>query len=75
MTRRSKREITRAVDDLETGNGEPIDLSQLIFAGAEGELEDVDGKPGVVRCFGNTYRVPQPIREVLREMAAAGETR
>ena len=64
MTRRSKRELARAVDDLDGGNDLPeAGLITLLGAEQAGECEWVDGEPDLVRCYGDLYRVSPTINE------------
>ena len=58
MTRRSKRELERSLDDLDDGDALPeAGLIRILSAERAGECESVDGAPGLIRCYGDVYRL------------------
>lgn len=73
MTRRSKSEIERSLDDLDDGDALPeAGLIRILSAERAGECESVDGAPGLIRCHGDVYRISRNARETLRELSSEG---
>lgn len=60
MTRRSKRELERALDDLET---EGPDVAGLITILSADEVEAVPDRPALVRVDGEVKRLSPSVRE------------
>ena len=55
MTRKSRREIDRTIERLEYGPGGVPDVSLAEMIAAD-EIEDVDGRPDLIRLDGQVYR-------------------
>jgi hypothetical protein len=68
MTRRSKREISRAVDGLEEAEEKypEASLNTIMMAELMDECEDVEGEPDLIRCHGEIHRVSEDTYAALR---------
>lgn len=68
MTRKSKRELERTLDDLDGGDGVP--LLTLAHALAADDVEEIDADRGLVRVDGTVMRRPTSPPALMR---AAGD--
>ena len=78
MTRRSRSTLNldRRLSSLETDAREEYPEAGLIrIAAAEraGECEGVAGEPGLIRCFGDVYRVSPTVRDALADTAGRSD--
>lgn len=62
MTSPTKRDVERRLDDLEGDDGsgdiEEASIAILLSSMNTDEYDPMDGEPGLVRCFGKLYQIP-----------------